>query len=94
MLKKLLSAAAVIMIAAIMLGCGEPYELVEETYTVQSGDDIWSIGEQYIVKNTYGKRTLPEFVEGIKQLNDALIQTNGHVEPGQVIRINYWVARN
>ena len=85
--------AAIGISAALSLGAadGHDYRIVEETYTVQPGDTLWSIGETFMKKNTYGRRYLPEFIEGIKQNNDFLVESRGQVEPGQKLRVTYWV---
>ena len=85
--------AAVGISAVLSLGAadGHDYHVVEEVYTVQEGDTLWSIGEAFVEKNTYGQRYLPEFIEGIKQNNDFLVESHGQVEPGQKLRITYWV---
>ena len=85
--------AAVGISAVLSLGAadGDDYRVVEEVYTVQEGDTLWSIGEAFVEKNTYGQRYLPEFIEGIKQNNDFLVESHGQVEPGQKLRITYWV---
>ena len=92
-IKKAAVIAALGIAAALSLGAADshPYRIVEETYTVQKGDTLWTIGEEYMAKNTYGRRYLPEFIEGIKQNNDFLVESHGQVEPGQKIRITYWV---
>lgn len=85
--------AAIGISAALSLGMadGKDYRVVEETYTVQQGDTLWTIGEAFMAKNTYGRRYLPEYIEGIKQLNEELVESHGQVEPGQKIRVTYWV---
>lgn len=85
--------AAIGISAALSLGAadGDDYRVVEDVYTVQEGDTLWSIGEAFVEKNTYGQRYLPEFIEGIKQNNDFLVESHGQVEPGQKLRVTYWV---
>lgn len=85
--------AAIGISAALSLGAadGKDYRIVEEVYTVQSGDTLWSIGETFMAKNTYGRRYLPEYIEGIKQNNEELMESHGQVTPGQKLRVTYWV---
>jgi len=95
-LKKAAIGAALCAVAALSLGAADshhPYEMVEEIYTVQKGDTLWTIGEEYMAKNTYGDRYLPEFVQGIIQNNEELVQSHGQVEPDQKIKITYWVTK-
>ena len=94
-IKKVAIGAALCAVAALSLGAADahPYELVEEVYVVQSGDNLWSIGERFMGKNTYGHRYFPEFIEGIKQLNPELVEAHGQVEPGQRLRITYWITK-
>ena len=95
-LKKAAVTVAIGATAALSLGFadeGKNYELVEEIYTVQRGDTLWTIGEEFMAKNTYGSRYLLELIEGIKQNNSALVKSHGQVEPGQKLRITYWVKK-
>lgn len=94
-IKKAAIIAALGITTLISLGAvdGKDYELVEETYIVQRGDTLWTIGEAFMAKNTYGDRYLPEFVQGIIQNNEELVQSHGQVEPGQKLRITYWVEK-
>lgn len=85
--------AALIGVAVMCAGFyGGPQRLVEVTYTVQEGDTLWGISEEYLQKNTGGRRCILEFIEGIKELNPELVKNKGQVYPGQMLRINYWVA--
>ena len=95
-LKRAAIGAALCAVAALSLGAADshhPYDMVEEIYTVQKGDTLWTIGEEYMAKNTYGPRYLLEFIEGIKQNNEELVKSHGQVEPDQKIKITYWVAK-
>lgn len=91
-IKKAAMAGTLFLAAVLSLGVadGHPWQLVEETYTVQKGDTLWTIAEEYIQKNTYGDRYLPEFVQGIIETNEELVKSHGQVEPGQKIRITWW----
>ena len=65
--------------------------LVEETYTVKKGDTLRDISEEYLEKNTGGRRYILEFESGIKELNPWLQGGNVIIHPGDKIRINYWI---
>lgn len=66
---------------------------VSELYTVQQGDTLLSIAEQYIGKNTYGPRQLNEFAEGIREANSRAFVNGSYVRAGEVLVIRYWVRR-
>jgi hypothetical protein len=61
-------------------------ELYTAEYTVQSGDTLTSIAEQFITPDRY----LPEFAEGIFQLNYDTMQGVKEVKEWQILKINYW----
>lgn len=87
---------AIAITGAVLLSLGAysgDQKLVEDSYTVQKGDTLWSISETYLKKNTGGRRYILEFQEGIKELNPWLLDTRGQVQPGQVLRINYWIKK-
>jgi len=64
------------------------WNFVEASYTVQHGDTLEKIAEKYMEKNTYGPRELREFIEGIRELNEWLLQRD--IAAGDTLRINYW----
>ncbi len=64
------------------------WTLVQVSYEVQQGDTLDSVTEMYLKKNTYGNREFKEFREGIKQLNEWLLERD--MKAGDVLRINYW----
>lgn len=86
-----IAAAGFTMLGACAGGTSHHQKLVEDTYTVKSGDTLWTISEAYLKKNTGGRRYILEFKEGIKELNPWLLETDGQVKPGDVLRINYFV---
>ena len=89
-------AACLALAAAAFFFCGAysgDQERVEITYTVEPGDCLWSIGEKHMPLNTGGRRYLPEFIEGIKELNP-WIKENGYVlHAGDKVRISYWIKK-
>jgi nucleoid-associated protein YgaU len=73
------------------------YELVQDVYTVERGDTLWSIADQYMKKNTYGPRDIREFISGIVELNyDDVFKSrdgNHYIYPNDKLKINYWIER-
>ena len=94
-IKKILAGAALIGAAVILSGFYEgDQELVEETYTVQKGDTLRGIAEEFLPKNTGGRRYILEFEQGIIENNPELQNgKSGHIKPGQKIKITYWVKK-
>lgn len=93
--KKCLTGAVLIGAAVLLTGFYEgDQERVEETYTVQKGDTLRHIAEQYLEKNTGGRRYILEFEQGIIEQNPALQHGNaGNIKPGQRLKITYWVKK-
>ena len=56
-----------------------PKTRVEATYTVQEGDTLWGIAEQYC-----GDTYILEYIEDLKRLNPGLTVD---LRPGQKIRV-------
>jgi hypothetical protein len=93
-IEKMIIGAALIGTALIAAGFyNGDQQRVEETYTVKHGDTIWSIGEEYIHKNTGGRRYLPEFVEGIKEMNPWVKENDYIIHAGDKIQISYWIKK-
>ena len=80
--------------AAISLGYYDgDQQLVEDTYTVKPGDTFWDISETFLKKNTGGRRYILEFQEGVKELNPWLQDTHCQIQPGDKLRINYFIKK-
>ena len=70
---------------------GKNAVLVEETYTVKSGDTLWDIAETYCAKNTGTRRYILEYKSGIEEMNPWLMERHGEIYPGDEIKVTYWV---
>lgn len=94
-LKKFFIGTALIGAAVVLTGFYEgDQELITETYTVQKGDTLRHIAEEYLKKNTGGRRYILEFEQGIIEQNTELQNGNsGHIQPGQKLQISYWVKK-
>jgi len=60
-----------------------PKTRVEATYTVQEGDTLWGIAEQYC-----GDTYILEYIEDLKGINPGL---TSNIQSGKRIRIVYYV---
>ena len=84
-------------IAALCSGAVNPWDdranavLVEETYTVRSGDTLWGIAEEYVAKNTATRRYILEYKSGIEENNPWLLERKGMIYPGDQLTLTYWV---
>ena len=67
----------------------QPYKFVHHEYTVQAGDTLDTIAENFCKKNTYGPRDIKEFRQGIIEINESL-WTSTEVKEGQKIYINWF----
>jgi nucleoid-associated protein YgaU len=94
-IKKSLTAAALIGAAVVCAGFynGDQVQ-VETVHKVQKGETLWSISEDYIKRNTGGRRYILEFKEGIKELNPWLVESKEQIQPGDKITIRYWVKKS
>ena len=89
-------AACLVLAAAALFFCGMykgDQVLVETVYTVKAGDTLWSIGEKHLPLNTGGRRYLPEFIQGIEELNPWIREQGYTIHPGDKVRVNYWVKK-
>lgn len=97
---RLLVAAALVVMAIVYTGGRYAEEseqvLVEASYTVRPGDTLWSIAEDFMARNTGGRRYILEFEEDIVELNPWLLERHRGAElyPGDVLRVNYWVKED
>ena len=92
-----LIGGAFVAAAALCSGAVNPWDngknavLVEETYTVKSGDTLWGIAEEFCAKNTGTRRYILEYKEGMYELNPWLLERKGVIYPGDEIKVTYWV---
>ena len=94
LIKKFVGGVALIGAAVLLTGFYEGDQVqVETVHKVQKGETLWSISEDYLKKNTGGRRYIMEFMEGVKELNP-WIKENGYVvHPGDRVRVNYWIKK-
>ena len=93
-IKKVVAGAALVGAAVICAGFYEGDQVrVETVYTVQPNDTLWSISEEYLKRNTGGRRYILEFKEGIKELNPWLVDTHEQLQVGDKIKISYWIKK-
>ena len=96
--KKVIVGCALAGLAILFAGAAsEPWDdgknavLVEETYTVKSGDTLWDIAETYCAKNTGTRRYILEYKSGVEELNPWLLERHGLIYPGDRLTLTYWV---
>ena len=88
-----LAVAAVILSGAALRDDAPNAVLVEEVYTVKPGDTVWSIAEEYLPKNTYSRRYILEYIDGMRENNPQIVGHEGEIQPGDVLKMTYWVKR-
>ena len=95
--KKLIAGCCIAGAAILFSGACNPWDdgrnaiLVEEVYTVKSGDTIWGIAEEHLQKNTATRRYILEYKEGIYENNPWLVERKGLIQPGDQLVLTYWV---
>ena len=94
--KTIIAGCALAGAAILLAGACNPWDdggavLVEETYTVKSGDTLWDIAETYCSKNTGTRRYILEYKEGIYENNPWLVDRKGLICPGDQLVLTYWV---
>ena len=89
---------AFLLLCSAWLSCGFYFsnegELVQEVYTVRSGDTLRGISERYLAQNTGSNSYILEFEHGIKELNPWLEDRHGLLLPGDELIICYKTSRN
>jgi hypothetical protein len=94
-IKGFFASAVLIGAAVVFSGFYDGNQVqVEEVHKVKQGETLWSISEEYLKKNTGGRRYILEFKEGIKELNPWLVDTKEQIRPGDSIAIRYWVKKS
>ena len=88
---------AFVAAAALCSGAVNPWDngknavLIEETYTVKSGDTLWGIAEEFCAKNTGTRRYILEYKSGIEELNPWLLERKGMLYTGDQLTLTYWI---
>ena len=87
-----------LLLSSAWLSCGfhlaGETELVQEIYTVRSGDTLRGISERYLAQNTGKTSYILEFEQEIKELNPWLQERHGLLLPGDELVICYQASRN
>ena len=95
LIKKFVGGVALIGAAVLLTGFYKGDQVqVETVHKVQKGETLWSISEDYLKKNTGGRRYILEFMSGIRELNPWLTETKDQIQPGDKITIRYWVKED
>ena len=95
--KTIIAGCCIAGAAILFSGAVNPWDdgknavLVEEVYTVKSGDTIWDIAETYLRKNTGTRRYILEYKSGIEEMNPWLLDRDGMIYPGDKLTLTYWV---
>lgn len=74
---------AIVAALALLLAPTEQGQRMETVYTVQPGDTLWNIAEQYC-----GDTYILEYIEDLKGINPGL---TSNIQSGKRIRIVYYV---
>ena len=74
---------AIVAALALLLAPTEQGQRMETVYTVQPGDTLWNIAEQYC-----GDTYILEYIEDLKGINPGL---TSNIQSGMRIRIVYYV---
>ena len=94
-IKRFLAGTALVGAAVVFAGFYDGDQvLVETVYTVQEGDTLWSISEDFLKKNTGGRRYILEFMSGIREVNPWLVESKDQLQPGDKLTVTYWVKKS
>lgn len=88
MMKFFAALGTAALLASFVADDGKP---MSEVYVVKPGDTIWSISEEYLPKNTAGRKYILQFQHEILEANPAVKANGCIVNPGDKLVINYRV---
>ena len=78
--------------AALLSGfAADEGKQISEVYVVKPGDTVWSISEEYLPKNTAGRKYILQFQDEILEANPAVKANGCNLHPGDKLIINYQV---
>ncbi len=88
MMKFFAALGTAALLAGLVADDGKP---MSEVYVVKPGDTIWSISEEYLLKNTAGRKYILQFQHEILEANPAVKANGCNLHPGDKLVINYRV---
>lgn len=78
-----------IIVSIASVSFAQSYKFVHYEYEVKEGDTLIGISQKFMAKNTYGKRSLEEFMSGIIEINPPLWKDK-KVYAGEKLMINWF----
>jgi len=92
MLKKLLMAGALVLVAAVCLGYEPKYEVTYEEVKVGHGGTMWEIADYYYKFNEFSKMKKMCFAEYLHNVrhdpkNEALTANGRTLQPSDIVKV-------
>ncbi|MCH5186312.1 MAG: LysM peptidoglycan-binding domain-containing protein [Oscillospiraceae bacterium] len=72
------SITALIVLSAVLCGCAKP-EVKTETYTVSSGDTLWSIASEYCPSNMDKRDYISELIK-LNNIQNCTVYPNRSIQ--------------